>query len=127
LSRGADKPAATRVEAPSRRLDQWLWFARLVKSRSLAARLIEAGGVALNAAVAQKPGRAVKIGDEVAVAQGELRRTVRVLALGSRRGPASEARRLYRDSAPPARLPCYPAEWVPLLADEGEEAGHSHR
>lgn len=121
MSRGADKPAAKRVEAPSLRLDQWLWFARLVKSRSRAARLIEAGVVALNGAVTQKPGRAVRIGDEVAFPQGELRRTVRVLALGTRRGPASEARGLYRDNAPPRRLSRLPKEWVPLLLEEGEE------
>jgi ribosome-associated heat shock protein Hsp15 len=121
LSRGARKPAADNLEAPSRRLDQWLWFARLVKSRSLAARLVCEGVVALNGAVAQKPNRAVRIGDEIALSQGGLRRTVRVLALGARRGPANEARALYRDSAPPLRLPRLPAEWVPLLMEEGEE------
>lgn len=122
MKRRADKAATDRGEAPSRRLDQWLWFARLVKSRALAARLVEAGAVALNGAVATKPNRAVKVGDEIVLTQRGWRRAVRVLALGVRRGPASEAYALYRDNARPLRLPPLPSEWVPLLAEESEEA-----
>ena len=122
MSRGADKAVAQPADAKSRRLDQWLWFARLVKSRSLAARMVAAGVVVLNGAVAQKANRAVKIGDEIALSQGDWRRTVRVLALGSRRGPAREARGLYGESAPPLRLSRSPAGWIPLLVEPVEEA-----
>jgi ribosome-associated heat shock protein Hsp15 len=122
LSRGVDQPTAKSADAEGRRLDQWLWFARLTKSRSLAARMVAAGGVALNGAVVRKPNRAVRIGDQIALAQGEYRRTVQVLALGSRRGPANEARGLYRDIAPPRRLAEIPAGWVPLLVEDSEEA-----
>jgi ribosome-associated heat shock protein Hsp15 len=105
----------------SRRLDQWLWFARLVKTRSLAARLCAAGTVTLNGVLVHKPNRIVRIGDVVAVPQGRYRRAVRISALGSRRGPASEARQLFEEIAPPvARAEAAPA-WEPLLADDDGE------
>jgi ribosome-associated heat shock protein Hsp15 len=99
----------------SRRLDQWLWFARLAKTRSLAARLCSAGTVRLNGFPLSKPNRMLRIGDVVAVPQGAYWRTVRVLALGSRRGPANEARRLYEEVAPPTRLADLRPAWEPLL------------
>jgi ribosome-associated heat shock protein Hsp15 len=108
-----DPPTAT----SSRRLDQWLWFARLVKSRSLAGRLCAQGAVGVNQAAVRKPNHSLRIGDVVIVPQGPFRRTVRVLALGTRRGPAIEARQLYAESAAPVRLSEPALEWTPLLAD----------
>jgi ribosome-associated heat shock protein Hsp15 len=110
--------------APERaktRLDQWLWFARLAKSRSLAARLCAAGAVAINGTTITKPNQAVRVGDFVVVPQGGYQRTVRVLALGLRRGPASEARGLYEEIAA-ARLRDIAPIWVPLL-DQDDAAG----
>jgi ribosome-associated heat shock protein Hsp15 len=100
------------------RLDQWLWFARFVKSRSLAARLCATGAVALNGSAVTKPNQGVRIGDIVVLPQGDWQRTVRVLALGVRRGPAVEARILYEDAAAAARLREIIPGWVPLLADD---------
>lgn len=102
----------------SRRLDQWLWFARVVKSRSRAARLCAAGAVLVNGTVVQKANHTLRIGDTIAVPQGAFRRTVRVLALGMRRGPAKEARLLYEETAVPVRLSDLAPPWLPLLADE---------
>ena len=82
------------------RLDKWLWFARLVKSRSLAAKLVEAGHVRVNSARVENPAKALKIGDVVTVA---LERSVRVLKVrqpGTRRGPFSEAQALFEDLSP---------------------------
>ena len=112
----ADAPARA-----SRRLDQWLWFARFAKSRSLAARLCAGGHVAVNGIVIGKPNQAVRIGDIVAFPQGGYRRTVRVLALGLRRGPAIEARALHEEAAPAQRLSGAVADWVPLLGDAEPE------
>src|ERR1044071_8167386 len=81
------------------RLDQWLWFARFAKSRSLAARLCAAGAVALNGSTGKKPNQTVRIGDLVVIRHGGWQRTVRVFALGVRRGPAAEARALYEEIA----------------------------
>ena len=110
--------------APERaktRLDQWLWFARLAKSRSVAARLCAAGAIAINGAMVTKPNQTVRVGDFVVVPQGGVQRTVRVLALGARRGPTSEARALYQETAA-ARLSDLAPIWVPLL-DEEDAAG----
>ncbi len=106
--------------APERaktRLDQWLWFARLAKSRSVAARLCAAGAIAINRTTVTKPNQTVRVGDLVVVPQGGAQRTVRVLALGVRRGPASEARALYQETAA-ARLRDLAPIWVPLLDEE---------
>jgi ribosome-associated heat shock protein Hsp15 len=108
--------------APERaktRLDQWLWFARFAKSRSLAARLCAAGAVTLNGNTVSKPNQMVRIGDVIIVPQGGWQRTVRVLAPGVRRGPASEARLLYEETEAARRLPTVPPDWVPLL-DTGD-------
>jgi ribosome-associated heat shock protein Hsp15 len=90
------------------RLDKWLWFARFFKSRSLAARCVEAGGVRMEGAPVTKAHQSVRPGDVLTFTQGGHIRVVRVLALGARRGPAPEAQALYVDLAPPSpetRLP----------------------
>jgi ribosome-associated heat shock protein Hsp15 len=115
----SDAAPARAPERAKTRLDQWLWFARFVKSRSLAARLCTAGAVTLNGGVVTKPHQPVRVGDIVIAPQAGWRRTVRVLALGSRRGPASEARLLYEETAAAARLSAVPSDWVSLL-DSGE-------
>ena len=107
-------------EAATLRLDKWLWFARLTKSRSLAARLCEAGAVAIAGRAALKPHHPVRIGDVVTVPQGRLIHTVHVAALGTRRGPASEARQLYVEPDPPRRLA--QEAWTKLLDDSADEA-----
>ena len=101
------------------RIDKWLWFARLAKTRSLAARLCAAGAVTVGGTVAMKAHHAVRVGDVVSAPQGRSLLTVRILALGRRRGPAPEARLLYEEAAPPRPLRGKD-EWEPLLA-EGEE------
>lgn len=111
-SRGTPPAPATR------RLDQWLWFARFVKSRSLAARLCAAGAVAVNQAAVTKANYQIREGDTIVVPQGAFRRTVRVVALGARRGPAVEARTLYEETAAPLRLADLAPSWIPLLAEE---------
>jgi ribosome-associated heat shock protein Hsp15 len=105
------------AEVSGRRLDRWLWFARLVKSRSRAARLCLAGSVRVNQITLRKANQMVRTGDTIAVTQGVVCRTVRVLGLGARRGPAAEARLLYEEVGAPARLSPI---WQPLLLGEDE-------
>jgi ribosome-associated heat shock protein Hsp15 len=107
-------------EAASLRLDKWLWFARLTKSRSLAARLCEAGAVAIAGRAARKPHHPVRIGDVVTVPQGRLIHTVHVAALGTRRGPATEARQLYLEPNPP-RQQLGREAWTKLLDDSVDD------
>ncbi len=83
------------------RIDKWLWFARFFKTRSLAAKLCNDGGVRLSGNPVSKAHTAVRPGDVLTFAQGRHIRVVKVLALGTRRGPAPEAQALYEDLAPP--------------------------
>ncbi|HET7851425.1 MAG TPA: RNA-binding S4 domain-containing protein [Methyloceanibacter sp.] len=86
------------------RLDKWLWCARLVKTRSLAAKLIEGGKVRINGERALKVSRHVRLGDVVTgIGAGAGRLfVVRVMAEADRRGPAPIARSLYEDLTPEA-------------------------
>ena len=77
------------------RLDKWLWFARLAKSRTLAAKLVGDGFVRVNGQRADTPAKALAVGDVITVAIARTTAVVRVEALGARRGSAEEARRLY--------------------------------
>jgi ribosome-associated heat shock protein Hsp15 len=111
---GRDESA---IDKTSRRLDQWLWFARFAKSRSIAARLCVSGAVDVNGAAVAKPNHGIKPGDIVTLPQGSWQRTVEVLALGARRGPATEAQTLFRETGSMRRADLAPV-WEPLLADD---------
>jgi ribosome-associated heat shock protein Hsp15 len=84
------------------RIDVWLWRARFLKTRSLAARFVEQGSVRLSRAGQltrlDKASRAVRPGDVVIFALSERVFSLRIEALGDRRGPAPEARRLYSEA-----------------------------
>lgn len=81
------------------RLDKWLWFARFRKSRALASEFCAEGRIRVNRTPVSKPATTVKIGDVVTLPLGPEIRVVRVLALGVRRGPPTEARTLYEEVA----------------------------
>ncbi len=83
------------------RLDKWLFFARVAKSRSLAARMVGAGQVRVNAEKAAQPSRAIKVDDVLTIAIARRILVYRILDCGTRRGPAPEARLLYEDLSPP--------------------------
>lgn len=87
------------------RIDVWLWRARFFKTRALSARFVEEGRVRLirHGAEARldKPSRSVHLGDTVTFAVSGRLVAVMVRGFGERRGPASEARDLYEDAAPP--------------------------
>ncbi len=79
------------------RLDRWLFFARVVKSRSLAARLVQGSGVRVNREKTDQPSHQVKVGDVLTIRLERQVLVYRVLDPGTRRGPASEARLLYEN------------------------------
>ena len=95
--------------ADSCRIDVWLWRARFFKTRSLAARIVEQGGVRLSRDGARtpldKPSCSVRCGDVLTFAQGRRWLAIRIEALGVRRGPAPEAQALYRVMNEPAGEP----------------------
>ena len=79
------------------RLDTWLWYARFYKSRSLSSKAILSGKLRLNSNKITKPASKVKINDVLTINHINMVRIVQVQSLGSRRGPASEAQKLYND------------------------------
>jgi ribosome-associated heat shock protein Hsp15 len=124
---GADGPQEDATGETARqhaqRLDKWLWFARIVKSRTLAAALIEAGKIRVNKVKAVKASQTVKPGD---VVTSTVKKTVRVLsvrAIGTRRGPAAEAAALYADLTPPAKPAQSPSTETGSAAHPRREPG----
>ena len=79
------------------RIDKWLWAARFFKTRSLAAEAVE-GGKAHLYGVRVKPAKAVSIGDTLEIRIGPFQFIVVVCGLSPRRGPASEAAKLYQET-----------------------------
>ena len=82
------------------RLDKWLWFARFFKTRSAATKVISDGRFRLDGMVMTKPHRQALSGQVLTFAQGNQIRVIKIIALGSRRGPASEAALMYEDLNP---------------------------
>jgi ribosome-associated heat shock protein Hsp15 len=85
-----------------RRLDKWIWYARLAKTRTLAQRLITSGHVRINGAKTLSASHSLRAGDVLTVALESGVRVLKVAGLGDRRGPAPEAMLLYEDITPPS-------------------------
>jgi ribosome-associated heat shock protein Hsp15 len=85
------------AKALRQRLDKWLWFARVTRTRSLAARLVVGGHVRINARRVGTPAKAVWAGDVLTIALERQVRILKVLALGSRRGSFAEASLLFEE------------------------------
>lgn len=83
------------------RIDKWLWFARFLKSRSLATALVASGRLRVNGQPNAKAHYLVKVGDVLTFPLGQHIRVIKVMAPGVRRGPATEAQALYEDLDPP--------------------------
>ncbi len=83
------------------RVDKWLWYARFFKTRTLASQEVTAGHVRLNGQVLKKASSTLKVEDVLTFPKANDIRVIKVLELGSRRGPAPEAQALYEDLDPP--------------------------
>ena len=83
------------------RLDKWLWFSRIVKSRTLASEMVSSGKLRVNKLKISKPSHLVGAGDVLTFTHYGRLRVIQVAAIGARRGPAPEAQALYEDLSPP--------------------------
>lgn len=85
----------------AQRVDRWLWFARFFRTRGTAARLVATGRVRVGTGGMtrriEKPSHLVSEGDVLTFPQGPRVRVVRIISLGTRRGPAAEARTLFEE------------------------------
>ncbi len=80
----------------SQRLDKWLWCARFYKTRALAVEAIQGGHVHVNGQRA-KPSRAIRPGDRLRITRGFETWEITIESLATRRGPATEAQKLYTE------------------------------
>ena len=78
------------------RVDKWLWHARFFKTRTLATRLAAAGNIRINGQKQSRASASIRIGDVLTFPLNRHIRLIEVVALSTRRGPAAEARLLYR-------------------------------
>jgi ribosome-associated heat shock protein Hsp15 len=100
------------------RLDRWLFFARAVKSRTLAQKLIETGAVRVNSERTVHTDHQVGEGDVLTMTVHQRVLVWKILDPGQRRGPPSEAQGLYEDLSPP-RLPRATEPLPFLMRDSG--------
>jgi ribosome-associated heat shock protein Hsp15 len=77
------------------RIDRFLWFARIVKTRALAQAMAEKGRLRLNGRLVDKAHAPVRVGDVLSFARNGAVRVLRIEALPARRGPPAEARTHY--------------------------------
>lgn len=82
------------------RIDKWLWHARVVRTRSAAAALADAGLVRINALRIDSSSRPVRPGDVVTIALDRNVRVLKVKGFAERRGSAEIARELFDDLTP---------------------------
>ena len=90
-SEGATQPAE------KARVDRWLWAARFFKTRTLAKAAVEGGKAHVNGARV-KAARSIQAGDTLTISRGHEEREVIVTAISTRRGSATEAAKLYRET-----------------------------
>ena len=108
---GAVKPLPAILGNPLSkiRLDKWLWYSRVIKSRSLAQSLIKKGKVKINTARVSTPSQTVIADDVLTITLERQIKILKIIAPGTRRGPAPEARQLYEDLTP------IPEKRVPIM------------
>lgn len=82
------------------RLDKYLCFVRLVKTRSLAQAIAEGGHLRIDGRPVDRPAATVKVGNVLSFPLNDRVRVIRIEALPARRGPAPEAQACYTDLSP---------------------------
>ena len=110
-------------ETDGQRIDKWLWYARFFKTRSLATKFVNGGKIRAQSKGQSeritKPSQTIRPEDILTFAIGHQIRVIKVLAPGTRRGPAAEAQTLYEDLAPPDTQKPQRAPPLPGLRDQG--------
>ena len=101
------------------RIDKWLFFARIVKSRSLAAKLTQSGRVRVNGDKIDQASRQIAAGDVLTITLERQVKVLKVVGAGQRRGPYEEARLLYEDMSPPPAGKPEPLGSAPPLREAG--------
>lgn len=109
------------MNLPRQRLDKWLWYARIVKSRTLAQKLVTSGAVRVDATRITSADYRISVGMVLTMTAHERLLVLKVRDTGTRRGPAPEAQLLYEDLSPelPPRKKPDPLKAPPALREQG--------
>jgi len=107
-------------QAARQRIDKWLFFARIIKSRTLAGKFAAGGNVRINSEKIDQASVLVKPGDVLTITLERRILVLRVLGCGQRRGPAPEAQLLYEDISP---MPAAAGEAEPVAAQREPGSG----
>ena len=99
------------------RIDKWLWHARVVRTRSAAAALVDGGLVRINSERVEQASRLVRPGDVLTIALDRNVRILKVAGFAERRGSATLARVLFEDLTP-AVVPT-PSDPPSAIREEG--------
>ncbi|MCK5040737.1 MAG: RNA-binding S4 domain-containing protein [Sphingomonadales bacterium] len=106
-------------EQNSRRLDQWLWYARIFKTRGAASKFCQAKKIRIDGEVVSKAKTPVSKGMVLTFSKEKLEKIIKIEALGIRRGPAVEAQSLYEDQSPPPPTKEERLHNSPMLREKG--------
>ena len=85
--------------AETMRLDRFLWWARLAKTRSAAQAIAADGHLRIDGRPVSRSSANIRVGNVMVWPHGDRVRVVRIEALPTRRGPAPEAQGCYTDLA----------------------------
>ena len=85
------------------RIDKWLWAARFFKTRARAVEAIAGGKVQVNSTRAKRA-KLIYEGDRVRLRKGPYEYQLVVRVAGDRRGPATEAAKLFEETAEGRRI-----------------------
>lgn len=106
------------------RIDKWLVYARIVKTRTLGQALAASGHVRLNGRKIDDPAQPVKAGDVLTIGLHGQVKVLKVLDFAERRGSYSVASELYEDLTPPAEATLGPPA---IEAGEGRPTKRDRR
>ena len=106
-------------QSNTQRIDVWLWHARLYKTRSLASKMVRGGKVRLNGNICKKSSAVVTPGDVLTFVRANDIYISKVLAIGTRRGPAPEAQLLYEDLTPPKEVKTQEPREISVVREKG--------
>tara|TARA_B100000575_G_C22632590_1_gene390920 strand:+ start:108 stop:503 length:396 start_codon:yes stop_codon:yes gene_type:complete len=88
------------LEKKTLRLDVYLYYTRIFKSRSIATKFVLTNRLRISGQVTQKPHRMISIGDVLTMTINDNVKILKVLDIPNRRGPYSEALNFYEDITP---------------------------
>ena len=93
------------LEKKTLRLDIYLYYIRIFKSRSIATKFVLTNRLRISGQVTQKPHKMISIGDVLTMTINDNIKILKVLDIPTRRGPYSESLNFYEDITPIEIIP----------------------